>query len=206
MRLGLASGVYDRTFTSTYSVSYWAVGDTTHRVNASGLLPRTRYYYRVGDAALGHWSAEATFESRPPTGADETVDFIAYGDMGTWNGSSTAVQAAVAAEVAREGGRNYSFVLHCGDISYAGPESGSDKVKDTQLWDLFMTEIEPIARMTPYHVAVGNHDSLPGNSGVECGAVYLHRFKSKFGARRHPRRADATPKLPRHRSAEPKRV
>jgi 3',5'-cyclic AMP phosphodiesterase CpdA len=50
-------------------------------------------------------------------------------------------------------------------------------VKDTQLWDLFMTEIEPISKAAPYHVAVGNHDSLPGNDGIECGAVYLHRFK-----------------------------
>ena len=159
VRLGLASGAYTQTFTSTYSISYWAVGDTTHRVNASGLLPRTRYYYVVGDAALGHWSAEASFESRPPSGAAEVLDFIAYGDMGYWNGSSTIVQAAVAAEVAR-GERNYSYVLHCGDISYSGLESGSDKVKDTQLWDLFMTEIEPIAKAAPYHVAVGNVRAL----------------------------------------------
>lgn len=176
VRLGLSPGIYTHTFTSTYSVSYWAVGDTTHRVNASGLLPRTRYYYAVGDVALNHWSAEATFVSRPPTGASETLDFIAYGDMGYWNGTSTVVQAAVAAEVAR-GERDYSFVLHCGDISYSGLESQSDKEKDTQLWDLFMTEIEPIASRAPYHVAVGNHDSLPGDSGIECGAVYLHRFK-----------------------------
>ena len=176
VKLGLSSGSYSQTFTSNYSLMYWGIGDVTHRVNVSGLSTRTRYYYIVGDSELNQWSAEATFVSRPKTGPEEVLDFIAYGDMGYWNGSSTVVQKSIADEISR-GERDYSFTLHCGDISYSGLESQSDKVKDTQLWDLFMSEIEPISKSMPYHVAVGNHDSLPGDSGIECGAVYLHRFK-----------------------------
>jgi hypothetical protein len=176
VRLGTAPGAYTLLFSSNYSLEYWGIGDVTHRVNASGLAPRTRYYYIVGDLVLQQWSAEATFVSRPPTGPEEVIDFLAYGDMGYFNGSSTVVQQALAQEIAR-GERDYAFTTHCGDISYSGLESGPNKVKDTQLWDLFMSEIEPISRAAPYMLSVGNHDALPGDSGIECGAVYLHRFK-----------------------------
>ena len=40
-----------------------------------------------------------------------------------------------------------------------------------------MDEIAPISSAAPYMVAPGNHDTLPGDSGWECGAVYVHRFK-----------------------------
>lgn len=137
VKYGLSSGKYTSRASSNYSLMYSGVGDVTHRVNVSGLTPRTRYFYIVGDAVLDQWSHEASFVSRPSVGADENLDFIAYGDMGFWNGSSTVVQAAVSAELAR-GEREYSFVTHIGDISYAGPESGNNVSKDTQLWDLFV--------------------------------------------------------------------
>ena len=165
VRLGFQPGVYTQTFTSNYSVEYWGIGDVTHRVNASGLLPRTRYYYVVGDALLNQFSAEATFVSRPRTGGEEVMDFIAFADMGYWNGSSTVVQAALAAEIAR-GERDYALALHIGDISYSGLESKSDKVEDTKLWDLFMSEIEPISRAMPYMVSVGNVRWGPSSSSL----------------------------------------
>jgi len=149
VRIGTAPGVYTRTITSTYSNNYWGQGDVTHRVNVSALAPRTRYYYSVGDSLLAAWSSEASFVSRPATGPEEVLDFIAYGDMGYWNGSSTVVQRAIVDEIAL-GQRDYTFTAHCGDISYSGLESQSDKVKDTQLWDLFMYEIEPISKVMPY--------------------------------------------------------
>ena len=80
VRLGTAPGAYTLLFTSTYSLEYWGIGDVTHRVNASGLAPRTRYYYVAGDAELQQWSAEATFMSRPPTGSEEVLDFAGAGD------------------------------------------------------------------------------------------------------------------------------
>ena len=77
VRIGTSPGAYSRTVTSTYSNNYWGQGDVTHRVNVSGLAPRTRYFYSVGDAALGAWSGENSFVSRPPTGPEEVLDFIA---------------------------------------------------------------------------------------------------------------------------------
>jgi hypothetical protein len=82
VKLGTAPGAYTLTFASNYSLMYWGVGDITHRVNCSGLEARTRYYYIVGDHVLDQWSAEASFVSRPRTGGEETLDFLAYGDMG----------------------------------------------------------------------------------------------------------------------------
>jgi hypothetical protein len=155
VRFGTASGVYGPPVTSTYSLMYLGLGDVTHRVNVTGLAPRTRYFYIVGDVTLQHWSAEETFVSRPPNGADEILDFIAFADMGMWTGRSTVVQAAIAAELASPHSRPYSFTTHIGDISYAGPESGNDHVEDTRLWDLFMDEIEPISSRMPYMVAPG---------------------------------------------------
>ena len=81
VRIGVAPGNYDRTVTSNYSLMYAGVGDVTHRVNVSGLPPRTRHYYVVGDIALDQWSDEYSFVSRPPVGKDEVLDFIAYGGM-----------------------------------------------------------------------------------------------------------------------------
>ena len=113
VRYGLASGAYTALVTSNYSLMYAGVGDITHRVNVTGLSPRTRYFFIVGDVALDQWSAESSFFSRPPAGKDEVIDYIAYGDMGYFNGTATIVQAAIAKEIA-SGARNYSFVTHIG--------------------------------------------------------------------------------------------
>jgi len=89
VRLGLAPGAYGAAVTSNYSVMYAGLGDITHRVNVTGLAPRTRYFYVVGDVALDQWSPEYSFISRPATGAEEVIDFIAYGDMGYFNDTAT---------------------------------------------------------------------------------------------------------------------
>lgn len=179
VRYGTARGALTLYAASNYSLMYRLSGDVTHRVNVSGLAPATRYYYSVGDAVLGQWSPVATFLSRARADADATLDFIAYGDMGFWNGSSTAVQAAVASELSG-GARNYAFVTHIGDISYSGLEAQGNESKDAQLWDLFMDEIQPISSRAAYLVAPGNHDVLKGDSGTECGVAYVHRFKMPY--------------------------
>lgn len=155
VRYGTAPGDYGAPVASNYSLQYLGLGDVLHRVNVSGLSPRTRYYYTVGDLILNQWSPEFSFFSRPPVGGEEVVDYIAYGDMGFFNGTATLVQAAIAAELASPQSRNYSFTTHIGDISYSGLESQNDRIKDTQLWDLFMDEIAPISSRMPYMVAPG---------------------------------------------------
>ena len=65
-------------------------------------------------------------------------------------------------------------LLHVGDLSYAtGFESE---------WDIFMSQIEPIASSIPYMIAQGNHErDFPnsgstfsgGDSGGECGTYSL---------------------------------
>ncbi len=69
-------------------------------------------------------------------------------------------------------------LLHIGDLSYAtGFESE---------WDIFMSQIEPIASSMPYMIAQGNHErDFPnsgstfagGDSGGECGIPTQYRFR-----------------------------
>ena len=42
------------------------------------------------------------------------------------------------------------LVVHIGDISYARGIA--------PVWDLFMTQIEPVAAKIPYMVSIGNHE------------------------------------------------
>jgi hypothetical protein len=74
--------------------------------------------------------------------------------MGYSNSSAVIVQKAIAAEIANST-RDYAFVTHIGDISYAGLHAQSNVSMDTFLWDLFMDEIEPISSRASYLVAPG---------------------------------------------------
>jgi len=87
--------------------------------------------------------------------------------------------------------RNPSLVVHFGDLSYAR--------SCAYIWDVWGSQIEPIARVAPYMVSLGNHeydhtaDSPKDPSGVgagfhpvwgnynsdsagECGVPVVHRF------------------------------
>lgn len=135
----------------------WAFRDTgwIHTATLKGLKGNTAYTYRYGngDAAAG-W---ATFWTEPDPSQEWKV--IAYGDMGIsgnpeasvyvagqnrlWDGAVHSVRNDVLA-------RNPSLVVHFGDISYARSVGF--------MWDLFGTQMEPLARTRPYMVSLGNHE------------------------------------------------
>lgn len=161
-----------------------------HDVLLSKLKHSTRYYYQFG--AGSGWSKIFSFETPPLIGNKDPFKFITYGDMGLY--SPAPKVASLAAKEAENGAR---FVLHQGDLAYAGGYA--------YLWDQWLSMIEPIATRVPYMVGIGNHEQshligggkdpskAEGNgfhpswgnylddSGGECGVPVHYRFHMPDG-------------------------
>lgn len=146
------------------------------------------YYYQVGSNE-GGWSKLFHFMSYD-VNASETYAFL-FGDMGTsapygtclWTQAESQNTVKWLAKDLTELGQKPSFISHIGDISYARGYAW--------LWDLFFTQIEPLASQVPYHVCIGNHEydwplqpwkpswaeQVYGkDGGGECGIPYSLRF------------------------------
>jgi len=112
----------------------------------------TPYFYAVTSDG-SNWSDPIDFISAPPADPEYSFKFIAYGDMGTWSGTTPTGAASVAtatistAEVTNNDVRR---VDHFGDISYARGCSAT--------WDVWFDMIEPYAARVPYMVTIGNHE------------------------------------------------
>lgn len=157
-----------------------------HDVLLAKLKPSTRYYYQFG--AGSGWSKIHSFETPPLIGTRDTFKFITYGDMGLYPPAAPTV----ASLVRKEAEHGAKFVLHQGDLSYAGGYA--------YLWDQWLSMIEPISTRVPYMIAIGNHEQshligggkdpskAEGNgfhppwgnylddSGGECGVPPHYRF------------------------------
>ena len=192
----------------------------TYGVDPSGQARHTARHTARTLRGGGFGGAPSSFVSAPLAGAQFTVDkyplrIIAFGDV-DWTdgrpgdppgsnpadtGDSFRVSNATCrdftvgqpAAVGHAGSRppfNASLVLHVGDISYSGPNSGGNTTLGGMLWDVFLAEMECLSSRAPYMVAAGNHDVCPagvsidgyenwcdGDSGWECGCEYLARYK-----------------------------
>lgn len=118
-----------------------------HRIILENLTSSTMYYYRVGNDRDG-WSSIHQFRSRPQSN-DETIHFIAYGDMGLapiQSGAKTTIDRVLNRSIEND----VRAILHIGDISYARGIGA--------LWDSFMYQIEATASQFPYLVGIGNHE------------------------------------------------
>ena len=175
VRLGAAPGVYDRTIRGNYSVIYNNTGNVIHRVNMTGLAPSTAYYYVVGDAVLGNWSAEFSFRSPTAPSPSAPTNLLVLADMGTDRATAGVVQRDLGALVA-SGAVAWDMLLFPGDLSYAGTSGLGNITRMTQLWDLFFDGLQPFASSVPIAVAPGNHDvnvSTGDTSGGECGVAMV---------------------------------
>ena len=115
-----------------------------HDVLLTKLKPGTRYYYQFG--AGSGWSKIHSFETPLMIGDKETFRFITYGDMGIYPPAAPKVASLVEKE-AVDGAK---FVIHQGDLAYAGGYA--------YLWDQWLSLIEPISTRIPYMIAIGNHE------------------------------------------------
>ncbi|UYV66162.1 ACP7 [Cordylochernes scorpioides] len=115
-----------------------------HRAAMTGLVPATRYWYRVGENVTG-WSRTFNVRTLPDT-PDFSPRVAVYGDLGYENARSVP---RLISEVEAD---NFDFILHIGDFAY-DLNSIQGKVGDR-----FFSMIEPMAAHVPYMVAAGNHE------------------------------------------------
>eukprot|EP00730_Choanoeca_flexa_P015567 TRINITY_DN7178_c0_g1_i1.p1 TRINITY_DN7178_c0_g1~~TRINITY_DN7178_c0_g1_i1.p1 ORF type:complete len:681 (+),score=128.81 TRINITY_DN7178_c0_g1_i1:193-2235(+) len=159
-----------------------------HSVILTGLKPKTKYSYKVGQPTLSNTST-FSFTSSPETRGDYEFQFVAYADMGLSAGARATARGSLYEILDREA----ELIVHPGDISYARGTA--------YVWDKWMALIEPYASLVPYMVGIGNHEydhttggdkdpsKAPGtgfhpswgnfgdDSSGECGVPMYQRFK-----------------------------
>jgi Icc protein len=140
----------DPTFTSFTETPLNSTLATHHRVAiSSGLLPYTRYYYRVGDGT--DWSATCEFKTAP-TG-DEPFTFIVYGDHRPNEGIYPPAELGQLIDL--------MIPLH--------PEfviSGGDHIRgdDAAAWPEYAAVTDRIHCNACYWAVMGNHDQPTTNN------------------------------------------
>jgi len=160
--IGDSSGVYNiGNFTSLPASTYYAKdlctapanteGPNSWRFpgyfyfsNVTGLKPNTRYYAKA--LVLGVPSEEINFVSGKELGPNIDTKYVMYGDMSE-SGIPGAVETSdrVYERITQE--NDIDFLLHVGDLSYAEG--------NVNVWDTWMSYIEPYSGLVPYHVSIG---------------------------------------------------
>jgi phosphodiesterase/alkaline phosphatase D-like protein len=132
-----------------------------HTMLLNDLRPSTTYYYRVGSNEHG-WSTVKNFTNRQ-SNSDETVNIIAYGDMGV-SPIQSGAKPTIDRVLQRVLSDNVTAILHIGDVSYARGIGA--------LWEGFMAQVEPTTSHVPYMVGIGNHeyDHVAGGDKDPSGA------------------------------------
>jgi hypothetical protein len=111
-----------------------------------GLIPDALYKYQVSSANRETVSDVATFRAAPEVNPEYSFSFLVYGDMGT--STAGALTASHCTQAIQQGGAR--MIHHFGDLSYARGVG--------YIWDVWMSMIEPYAKLAPYMIGVGNHD------------------------------------------------
>lgn len=127
---------------------------TAHAVTLQGLLPGTRYFYRVHTA--GVFVATGRFDTFPEA-QDPFLRFVAFGDCG----AGTIEQLQVA-ELIRDADPDLAILT--GDIIY---EVGHPVEFDPKYFEPYADLIDHI----PFFPSLGNHDVMTAN-----GQPYLDAF------------------------------
>jgi predicted phosphodiesterase len=141
VEFGTTSGVYDFSISGTnHSYSGWS--GYIHDVILTGLIPDTRYYYRVGDESMG-WSDEFDFMSPPDY--HKNVTFAAIADHGQSSRAETTTANIIADP------SPIDLIVHPGDLSYANGNQPE--------WDIWFNQIEENVARRPYMIVAGNHET-----------------------------------------------
>jgi len=149
-----------------------------HKAEATGLKPNTTYYYRVGDASLGLWSATSTFQTAPKKGA---FTFIDLADPQA-KSIEEAQLAASTFKTALATVPNSKFISVNGDLV----DDGTVEYE----WDWLFNNIGKAFLNTTIAPVAGNHeeenssfidhlniDAAPG-SDTTTGAYYSYNYSN----------------------------
>ena len=174
-------------YVQTYPDSTYASG-AWHHVVLSGLVPGTRYHYRVGSAE-GGWSPIASFIA-PPRAATYPMKFGVIGDLGQTYNSSTTIQHLIDS--------NPRFVVLTGDFCYADAYYSNGSLRalgswtDTRYqpsyqprWDAWGRLVSPLFSTVPLASVPGNHekekDWTPDFDGASWQAYRARVYQARGG-------------------------
>lgn len=123
------------------------VGESrVHEVRLCGLSPDTEYHYRVGGP--DHWSADYSFRTAPPAGADVPVVIGLAGDARDNQATWAALLAAMEA-------KSPDFVIFSGDaVDYGG---------DQTEWDAWLDAGVGYMESHAFVMVHGNHELYAQN-------------------------------------------
>ena len=140
------------------------VVDTQHEVRISGLMPDTRYYYRVisDDEAVAGGDDEHWFRTPPAVGTTGKLRAWVVGDSGTGGAMQAAVRDAM---IIHAGQSQPDIFLHVGDMAYS---DGTYFEFTTR----FYAPYQDILRNTVVWPAIGNHEGATSDSDTESGPYY----------------------------------
>lgn len=140
------------------------------RVNLTGLIPNTRYHYRIG--ATGHDSMFRTAPTGNLTWDDIGDTGTTYFDPAAGVRCNKTWMANIWDQLAND---HPNFVTHGGDISYAN-DCGRPSVHR------FWTDIAPVATQTAFQFAWGNHEYEAPSSGAPPGTPRdsMANYKGRF--------------------------
>jgi hypothetical protein len=102
----------------TYDVGHYGFHGRIYKAILTGLLPSTRYYYKVGDEESRTYSSIKYFNSRPVKDSNlKEINIAVFGDMGTF----APCGHLVINQISRDNFvKPFNFVFLTGDIAYAG--------------------------------------------------------------------------------------
>jgi calcineurin-like phosphoesterase family protein/purple acid phosphatase-like protein len=130
--------------------------DHQHAYTITGLVPVTKYYYRVTTQGF---SRTGSFLSAPEPDATR-LEFMVYGDTrsnpGTHDNVARAMLSAIAADPAYQ-----ALVLNAGDDVSDG---GSESAWTSEWFDPFYANIRALTASAPYAGCVGNHEMSSGST------------------------------------------
>ncbi|MBN1669759.1 MAG: metallophosphoesterase, partial [Kiritimatiellae bacterium] len=129
-------------------------GDHQHRMDLSGLVPSTKYYYRVHAAGGLH---SGSFVTSPAADATH-ASFLAYGDSRSYPARYDQANEALLNEIAADP-RYQTFTLHSGDIVNKGNLEAD--WQDQHFNRAYPNTLELQANL-PIQAVLGNHDKGSG--------------------------------------------
>ena len=132
-----------------------------HNVHLDGLLPSTKYFYRIqATTKCVRESSVRSFTTAPDTNAAfQPVNLSIVADLGL-NNYFNQYQAEKTIAAMQTYASSSNLFMHVGDISYAdlyGVIVNFDLYENT--WNRFQQAIEPITSAMPYQVSPGNHEA-----------------------------------------------
>lgn len=152
--------------------------EISHKAEATGLQPKTSYYYRVGDESLNIWSEVGVFTTAPENGA---FTFVDLSDTQAQNEEEAALSAATISKAMQTVPEAEFFMLN-GDIV----ERGSNE----QEWDWLLGFSQNSLLNTTIAPATGNHEKekysfnqhfnilSPPGSSTETGEYYSYDYSN----------------------------